>query len=108
MICGTNVLPGDVAMVVAPFCAPGRGAIVEVLRPAERAERIRGILYMQPPGEFGWVVEGWVQNDIGLTLGPTLIVNDRALRKMVWSEREDEMLVIAGRPPLLPPPRMPK
>lgn len=88
----TNVKPGDVAMVKAPFVEPGRGAIVEVVRAARREERVSGVLYLSCFGQ-GWVVRGWVAGS-----GPELVIGDECLRPIRWNEGEDEVLRIAGKP----------
>ncbi|WP_157266509.1 hypothetical protein [Azohydromonas aeria] len=92
----TNVKPGDVAMVKAPYAEPGRGAVVQVLRASRTAECIDGKSYFCEA--VGWVVEGWVRDHGGTLQGPRLAIADECLRPLRWSNGEDEVLRIAGKP----------
>jgi hypothetical protein len=46
----------------------------------------------------GWVVGGWVRDQGGTLQGPRLAIADECLRPLHWSNGEDEVLSIAGKP----------
>ena len=75
-----NVQPGDMARVVAPYCEPGQGAIVSVLRPMLQAEAFGALSYDFQPDS--WVVQGWVRDEQGAVQGPILVIYDNCLRRV--------------------------
>jgi hypothetical protein len=101
-VVGLNCKRGDIAMVKAPYAPAGRGAVVEVVRPARASEKLSGCLYVQRSEHgHGWVVRGWVKDDQGRLCGPRLVIADECLRPLRGSDGQDEMLRIAGRPQAL-------
>lgn len=95
----TNVRPGDLARVVAPYFGPGRGAVVTVLARRIGEGTVCGNFfgYWDPC----WLVQGWVHSEGGL-MGPMLVIGDESLRRIPPKEVADaidEMIIIAGPSP---------
>jgi hypothetical protein len=98
-VVNTNVKPGDIAMVKAPYVEQGRGAIVVVERLAGIREELSGCVYVwQSEYGHGWVVRGWVKARSGFRQGPQLVISDQCLRPLRDTDGEDEVLRLAGKP----------
>jgi hypothetical protein len=93
----SNVKPGDLARVVAPFQMCGRGAIVKVIRASGRAEWLSGTYYEDNGNGESWVCEGYVRWGDGTREGPLVAIYDECLRRIDPGEREDEMLLVIQR-----------
>ncbi len=94
----TNVKPGDLARVVAPYEWPGRGAFVIVGRRANAVEQFGPVSYAV--NEPSWVCDGWVRSVLGFYEGPQVVIADCCLRPVRPEPQEiDEMITIAGPAP---------
>ncbi len=75
-----NVQPGDMARVVAPYAAPGVGAVVSVVGPMTR-DLVCGVNWY-PATPNTWIVQGWVRDEQHRMQGPLLAVGDEFLRRI--------------------------
>lgn len=75
-----NVQPTDMARIVAPYAAPGVGAVVTVVAPMTDHLLCRCNLYAYSP--HTWIVQGWVRDEHGRMQGPLLAVGDEFLRRI--------------------------
>ena len=75
-----NVQPGDMARIVAPYAAPGVGAVVSVVSPMTRELRCGVNWYFHTPNT--WIVHGWVLDEQRRMQGPLLAVGDEFLRRI--------------------------
>lgn len=78
-----NVQPGNLAKVVAPYEASGRGALVNVVRRAQWPSEILGTsIYAVSLNQLVWVVQGFVRDEQGHMQGPLLCIFDHCLQRV--------------------------
>lgn len=75
-----NVQPTDMARIVAPYAAPGVGAVVTVVAPMTSDLHCGVNFYTYAPRT--WIVQGWVRDERGRMQGPLLAVGDEFLRRI--------------------------
>jgi hypothetical protein len=94
----SNVKPGDLAMVAAPFAPCGRGTFVTVVRAASlEREELSGRMFEDEPRGSGqaWVCEGFVRWDYRgheRVIGPLTAILDCCLRRIDPPDEGDEVL----------------
>lgn len=95
----TNVNPGDLARVVAPYAMQGRGAFVTVEHQAKDVEHLDSGTFIncKAPG-VSWLCRGWVRGSAGLLMGPLVCIGDHCLRRVDPGQQDDEILIWAGKP----------
>jgi hypothetical protein len=82
-----NVKPGDLARVVAPYHAEGRGAFVVVRGPAIGRDPYPG--FSNDTGRWAWLCDGYVRASRRIE-GPAVVIYDHCLRAVPGLDATEE------------------